>query len=400
MTRFLLLSQFFPPETGAGANRISALADALRASHSVTVLTLKPSYPSQDIFDQIDWVQSDRRRGYSVVRSFHFRPHSKSLYRRAFSELLLALRLGSSALSCRFEVLIVTTPSMFLGPIAHFIGRLKRAKVVWDVRDLTWRYVDETVRRNSLTSFLGALIERLMKYSLNRVDLVVGATQGISELLLLEHNVPSTKLITIPNGVSEDFIRAFEGTRYPSVTPVQVVYVGLIGYNQGISVIVDVARQLPQVNFIVIGDGSKRDHVAAKIDAVDIKNITLRSYVVDRSEIKEIYKESHILFGQIIDRPTLNRTALSSKLMEYMATGKPMVYAGKGLAVEFLSSIGSAEIAVPENPDSIAKAIQRLIEDPERAAEMGRNGRKFLMTNFIREELMQQYVREIESRLL
>jgi hypothetical protein len=50
--RILLLSQFYPPETGAAQNRLSYLARWLAsAGHTVTVLTAFPNYPTGRIYE-------------------------------------------------------------------------------------------------------------------------------------------------------------------------------------------------------------------------------------------------------------------------------------------------------------------------------------------------------------
>ena len=44
--RILILTQYYPPETGAPQNRLSDLAQRLhQAGHHLTVLTALPNYP-------------------------------------------------------------------------------------------------------------------------------------------------------------------------------------------------------------------------------------------------------------------------------------------------------------------------------------------------------------------
>ena len=50
--RCLLLSQYYPPETGAAQNRLSDWARRLTEwGHEVTVVTAVPNYPRGEIFD-------------------------------------------------------------------------------------------------------------------------------------------------------------------------------------------------------------------------------------------------------------------------------------------------------------------------------------------------------------
>ena len=68
--RLLLLTQFFPPETGAGAHRIGAMAEVLSKHFEVSVVTLKPSYPSPQAYEGISLESHDARYSYGVKRTF------------------------------------------------------------------------------------------------------------------------------------------------------------------------------------------------------------------------------------------------------------------------------------------------------------------------------------------
>ena len=51
--RFLILTQYYPPETGAPQNRLSGLARELKAAgHEVCILTAMPNYPAMEIHDR------------------------------------------------------------------------------------------------------------------------------------------------------------------------------------------------------------------------------------------------------------------------------------------------------------------------------------------------------------
>ena len=50
--RILILTQYYPPETGAPQNRLSSLAGYLASyGNAVEILTAMPSYPKSEIFE-------------------------------------------------------------------------------------------------------------------------------------------------------------------------------------------------------------------------------------------------------------------------------------------------------------------------------------------------------------
>lgn len=400
MAKILIVTQLFPPETGAGARRIHALAESLANHHKVVVTTLRPSYPSPQLFDEIDLDRFDACSKLIIKRTFGFQPYSKTLILRGLREVFMSFRLILRASSSPADVVLVTTPSMFLGPFGWLLAKLKQAQFVWDVRDLTWRYGRESVEAGYFQVKITDMIEAWMRFVLRRADLVVGATPGVSQLLIVEHGVPASKIVTISNGVSRKFINAFDEKKVSTHTRPRVLYLGLLGNNHGIGILIDVASLLPDIDFIIVGDGPEKPIIESQIEELGVGNLSLQGYCTNENEMVAIYQDSDVLFNHTKDRPVLNDTVMPFKNFEYMATGKPMVYAGKGLAVDFLAPIGCAEIAEPENPESIAAAIRILLDNPERARMMGGKGRDSVKNQYMREDLMESYVAEIDGRLL
>jgi colanic acid biosynthesis glycosyl transferase WcaI len=89
---------------------------------------------------------------------------------------------------------------------------------------------------------------------------------------------------------------------------------------------------------------------------------------------------------------------MPTKLFEYMATGKPLVYAGNGLAVEFLEKIGCALTVASEDPEALTAAIQQLLSDARLRHTLGSRGRDFVRRNYHRDELMEGLARELRTR--
>jgi hypothetical protein len=73
--RILLLTQYFPPETGAAQERLSDLAGRLCSfGHAVTVLTSLPNYPAGRIFDEYRGriFVGEKREGLRILRTWAY----------------------------------------------------------------------------------------------------------------------------------------------------------------------------------------------------------------------------------------------------------------------------------------------------------------------------------------
>ena len=394
--KVVLVCQMFPPESAAGALRTGAMADAFARAFDLRIVTVEPSYPDPGLFERAVWQSADRARGVPVVRAAAFKPHDASLPRRALREIGMSLglirRVGAA------DVLVVSTPSMFLAPLGFLKARAAHARFVWDVRDLTWRYAQESVPSTGLKRRLLGQLERVMLAVMRRADLVVAATPGLGQVLL-EQGVSPERMVTIPNGVARSVLERWTAAeaRSTGARP-RVTYVGLMGYNHGIGILLDVARLLPEMDVVLVGDGPERPRIEERLRREPVSNLTLAGYVTDPAELDRHYRASDVLVNHTQDAPILNRIVNPAKMFEYFATGRPVVYAGHGFAASFLGERDLAEIVPPNDPPALAAGIRRVLADPQRALERSARARRMIEAEFTREAQMEALVTEMKRR--
>jgi glycosyltransferase involved in cell wall biosynthesis len=399
MANITIVTQFFPPETNAAANRISSLAEALSKRFQVVVHTLMPGYPSPELYGGVDIKNLDSRFSFQIHRLRHFHPHRPSLLRRGLNELQMSFQLLIKAWWEPTDLIVVSSPSMFLGLVGWLLARLQSAKFLWDIRDITWRYVREKTPKSAVAKWAAGSLELMMNSLLRRADLISCATPGIAQQLT-NGIVPSERVFVVQNGVTQEFLDTFDNIEFDDFHGQPVVtYVGLVGYNQGLSVLVEVAQLLSDVRFYVVGDGPELEGIRGMSQAKQVGNIEFTGYL-RREAITAIYKKSTILFAQLKDTPTLNSTGNPSKLLEYMAVEKPIVYAGRGFAEEFLRGIGCSIVVPPGDAASIASAISILLKDIPLRRSMGTKGRAFVRENYLREAEADRFTDEIAKRFV
>jgi glycosyltransferase involved in cell wall biosynthesis len=389
----LFFTQFFPPETSAPANRVESLVSVIARSYDLMVVTLLPSYPSPQAFRGLNYGEIDEGRPFSIVRVGEFSPHAGSFVRRAFREMLMALRLGGMGLRYPAEAVIVSSPSMYLIPVAWFVARVRRAPLVIDIRDVTWRYAADTV--SGLTArILARAQERVLIRFVKRAT-VVSVTNNATAEHLKSAGISQQKIRVVANGIARELLQQMPKDPASTKATVRIAYIGLIGRNQGLRVLVDIARRLPNYEFSIVGDGPalskiKEEHAP--------RNLRIWGFL-SRPEVVEIYKSTDILFAQLRDLPSLSETAVPSKLYEYMAAARPIVYAGSGAAADLVVRSGAGLVAPAEDVPAIAKAIISLADNPSMRVTMGRAGRRFVETRYVREELMEGFIGEFPSVL-
>jgi glycosyltransferase involved in cell wall biosynthesis len=126
-------------------------------------------------------------------------------------------------------------------------------------------------------------------------------------------------------------------------------------------------------------------------------NVTFRGYL-DREELLELYRESDILIAHVRSTPTTDATMVPTKLFDYMATGRPIVYAGRGVAAELLRQVSCAVTVPPGEPKAISTVISTLLQKPVQRRVLGLRGQACVRANFVREKLLEELAHTLKER--
>jgi glycosyltransferase involved in cell wall biosynthesis len=388
-----LLGQFFPPETFAGANRIAAMSAALARTADVRVVTVAPSYPDPSLYSAADTASVQVAERVAVLRTRSFVPHGRGLVARALGEQRMAAGLLKAAARFPTDAVIASSPGMFIGPAALALARARRVPFIWDIRDMTWIYARETAS-TAPTRLAAAALEYAMWFVGRRADLLVAANAGIgTELVARELG---TEVLTIENAVDSDLLPLLDPGPAPASARPIVTYAGLIGRAQALGVLCDVARLVPEADFHLAGDGPERAAIQAEGRRRRLENLIFHGYVRP-PELAALYHRSTVLFAQLHRSDLHAATALPSKLHEYMASGRPVVYAGEGLASRTIATVGSGIPVEPDNAPAIAAAVRTFLTNPQAARDAGLAGRRFVENRPSRRETMGALVDAVED---
>jgi len=356
--RIAVLTQFFPPETLAGANRVAALVQALAEVGEVRLAAPQPSYP-----DPVAYVGAPEPQlpaGVHLARVAPFSAQSRSWPARAAAESAMAWHVARAATAEPADVVVASSPSMFLGPSGLVAARRRRARYVWDLRDLTWEYGSESgVVSGPVARTAIGMLGRAMWWTARHADLVACATSGLG--VELSRRLPGRRVEVIPNGIDAALVEALDPTPPPASDHVRVLYAGLVGHAQGLDVLLDVARRAPDVRITIAGDGPRRESLEREARTGGLANLVFTGYVPP-AQLVGLYHDADVLFAQLLRSELHSTTAAPSKLLEYMAAGRPIVYAGEGSAAEIVSSAGAGVVVPPGDADAVVHAIAGLDE--------------------------------------
>ncbi|GAB4310931.1 MAG: glycosyltransferase family 4 protein [Bacteroidales bacterium] len=131
------------------------------------------------------------------------------------------------------------------------------------------------------------------------------------------------------------------------------------------------------------------------------KNVELRSSV-PFSEMPEIYSRCRI--GLALFRPVpTHRIILPIKMFEYMQFGLPVVGSNFGHIHRLITKHNCGLTVDPENPEEIAKALIKILSEPEQSLQFSENGRaavqKYFSWSQMEEPLLKLYRNLLQQRI-
>jgi len=99
----------------------------------------------------------------------------------------------------------------------------------------------------------------------------------------------------------------------------------------------------------------------------------------------------------VLSVPEKQPVAYGLYVLEALAAGVPVVQPASGVFPELLDMIGGGVLCEPNNSDALAKAIEGLLLDPDRAREMAKKGREAVLEKFDIRQTAAEMIRTYEK---
>lgn len=383
----LYVSHLYQPEPGALPERVSRMAKHwTRMGHQVTVLTDFPNHPDGKVYPEykrrfLRFSFTERDGEIRVVRAAHFVRPNKGNLNRLLSYSSFTLSAAIRAIPIRnVDVVIGTVPQPLHALSAWFKARLSRTPFVLEIRDL-WPESVAGTGQSSENSISYRLLSRVARFLYSHADAHVAVTDAIRDWTVEHYGVDKTNSTVIPAGVDADFFQAARSNKSTtSSSSFVVTYVGTLGDAHGIEVVLEAARQIenshPHISFSIVGAGADHDRLQAIVYEQQISNVTFTGRV-PRDDVPGILANADLCLAVLRDSPVF-RTAVPTKLYEYMAAGKPSVTNVAGEAAKLIERSGSGLVVPSADAKALASAIVELHDDPVRCKAFGAAGRAFV----------------------
>lgn len=297
------------------------------------------------------------------------------------------------------DLILSPSPPLTIGLLNLWLARLKGCKVVYNVQEI---YPDILKLKGGVALKVLRWMERKVY---NGSDAVTTIDKVFYDTIVGRFKEPS-RLHIIPNFVDTELYRQVEwkgrldATLFPETESIKLLYAGNIGHAQSWEPLIELADRTRELNveYIVIGEGARRDYVASEIEKRGLEKLHLLPYQ-PRELMPAILSYSDASF--IFMAPESDTDGFPSKVYTIIACERPLlVLSGENTPiVNFLKDKGCAKLITEQD---FGKKVDEMVAwlrsiTREELKEMGRKGLAEIEAKYTKEKVTDMYVELVDT---
>ena len=326
MKEILIISNYYPPEKGAAANRIEQLALKLKQNnYKVSVVCPLGNYPKGELFPEYKgkFSVTENRENISIKRLWIYPSISKNLLIRIVSVLSFSTCLFFYLLFKKTpKKIIVQSPPLLLSFISVLVLSLKNKKIILNISDL-WPLAAielKALKENSFSHKISLLLERFIY---KKATLILGQSKEIithvktifpDKKCYLYRNFPDHQVENMDLIIDEK-------------QPIKIFYAGLLGIAQGV---LEMCEKIDlnglNIELHLFGEGAEKKQIEKLISSQKEQKIFFHG-MMERKDLHEKIKTFDIA---IVPLKVRIYGSVPSKIFEYGSLGFPILYFGGG----------------------------------------------------------------------
>ncbi|MBF0466475.1 MAG: glycosyltransferase family 4 protein [Nitrospirae bacterium] len=390
----LLVTSAYPPEIRSSSHLMQELAEGLLArGYTVTVATVNPEHKINGKETSEHLKVFSVESGIEVIRARTPAPHRGHFVLRGISQVLLPvffMRYINLYLKRKPDLVIVYSPPLTLAIVGEMVKKKYEVKFILNVQDIfPQNAVDLGVMKNPAVVKLFEFIE---KRAYSQADDITVHSESNMDFLIKHKHVPQNKIHTLHNWIDiEPYVNVTRNgsfrDKYALKDKFIFLFAGIMGVSQNLDLVLDIAkdlRQLDDICFLLVGDGSERKRLEKKAGDMGLANVVFKP-LVPKEEYPLLVKDADV---GIICLSAKNKTpVVPGKLLGYMAASIPVCgFLNKESdGHKIVSEARCGYTAVSDDYTGMLKVVKTLYEEKDDLVKYGERGFMYVKKHFARE---------------
>ncbi len=298
----------------------------------------------------------------------------------------------------RIDIVISPSPPLTIGLISIIIGKIKRAKTVYNIQEIYPDYlVQQGIIKNKL---IIGLLSKLETFVYNKSDRLITIDEQFFEIIK-NRLKDKSKISVIPNFVDTDIYKPLNVSdnliaEQKVNSKTILMYAGNIGFFQDWDPIIYAAEGLKteDVEFWIFGEGKYKDSLEKEILKRGILNIRIFPYL-DRISIVKKMNEADIHFISV--NSSIENTGFPSKIFTIMACRKPMIIVvGEATPMAKFFQKTECGIVISDNRNqNFLEKIMEMKNNKKLRENLAINGYDHVISNYTKDIVIGKFIQEV-----
>ena len=293
----------------------------------------------------------------------------------------------------RYELVHVHNVPDFL-VFAAWLPKIAGSKIILDVHDLVPELFMNKFRK-SKDALVVRLLRLIEKVSAGFADHVI-ASNDIWRQRLVSRSVSADRCSVFLNHVDERIF--FPRPRPPKNGARLIVFPGGLQWHQGLDIAIQafarLVQSLPDVQFHIYGDGDRRAELERQALDAGLQGRVRFWNPVSITEVPDILARADL--GVVPKRAdSFGNEAYSTKIMEYMSMGLPVVASRTRIDLYYFND-SLVRFFTPSNVEEMALAMMEVLEEKSIRERLVQNGLRYVEQHCWRNR-KEDYLRLIDS---
>ena len=393
--RLWVVTELYYPEMTSTGYYLTKIAEGLANSHDVSAICGQPNYSARGTTAP----KREMLNGVDVYRVYGTRMDKNVIPFRILNMITLSVSVFVRCLvsfSKDDKVLVVTTPPL-MPFLTGFAAKVRGADHILLIHD---RYPEILYAAGKLEkgSFVSSILERFSKSLIRNATGIIAVGRDMKQALL--EYVQESKIDVIPNWAELESVspESKESNKLLAETGLGdrfvLLYAGNMGYPNDIETILTAAErikdELPEIHFVFLGAGVKKQHLVKSVKSRSLKNIT----VLDgrpRTEQQDFLNACDIGIVSLVK--LMKGVSMPSRTYNILAAGKPILaLCDKGSEIsKVIEEDEVGWIVEPGDEDRLVRVLKEIFENRSVLAEKGKNARKSALENYTLDRAIASY---------
>ncbi len=393
--RILIHTDQYYPLCGAGAYRMKVLADALISKgHTVTVIASSVNLEGK----------SAEKLTEKVIYSPTIRMKKKTTIMRFLNNISFAVTsLFSSFKAGKADVVITTSPPILVNISGWIIAKFKKAKLVYDVRDI-WPDVALEMGSFSDESIYFKIFNKIANFMYKHSDMITTVSPGKvkkinSHIDNLKNKDKCCKNVEfVGNGFDErileskinnDIIEKYQLDKCPSC-----VFIGNIGLAQGLGHILNIAERSKHkdIRFLLFGTGAEKDILEKSAEEKGLDNVHFCG-VLEHENVYTVLNSAKLSFISL--KNSAMTDSIPTKMYESLGVGCPVLLAACGDSCDILNESKLGMCVSPDDPDGIVEAFDKFIDNYDKFIKNKEYSKQLMKSKYSRQSISMEFEKKL-----